>query len=282
MKPPKHAAVKGIGNAREQAPHVEPDQHGSRAQRRAWQKRFGTTAATEPSQQEAGSAMTTETRPPIPMTCADRPTVGGLVIPYINTVLADGGVDFRMPRRTLYRNCLDRFLCQTCGQRLPPTCIVFGGPNQLAGNHFDEPPLCSPCAVYASQACPMVAGRQAHYADRATVSEGHRGKTCPDGCPCDGYDSSIAIQLDGPRAPGGDPAHPWYALHVRTGEWQITVHHADVRCTDGGCTKPHRVEVYNGIRLTAPPRRVTLVSAPGRGRVWEHVTDTAGLLPWAA
>jgi hypothetical protein len=226
-----------------------------------------------------------DVRPPIPVTCAHRPTIGGLVVPYINTVLADGGVDFRMPRRTLYRQCLDQFLCQTCGQRLPAVSVVFGGPNQLRNNHFDEPPLCQPCALYASRACPMVAGRQPHYADRPTISQGHRGSTCPDeNCQCGGYDDNITVQLDGPRPPGGEPAHPWYALHVRTGAWQITAHPADIRCSDRVCNKLHRVLVYNGIRLTEPPRKVTLASTPDAGRLWWRLPaeQVAELCPWTA
>ncbi len=235
--------------------------------------------------------MTTDIRPPIPMSCQHRPTVGGLVAPWINTVLADGGVDFRMPRRVLYKQALDESLCQTCGQQLPPVCVVFGGPNQLHNNHFDEPPLCPPCAVYASTACPMVAGRQPRYANRATISQGPRGHVCPDSsCQCDGYSAALTNQLDGPRGLGGEPAHPWYALHVRTGAWQITAHDADVRCTPQlqckpGCGKTHQTLVYNGIRLTEEPRRVTLVSTPTDGRVWRRIPPDQAiphLLPWAA
>ncbi len=218
--------------------------------------------------------------PPIPVTCARRPTVGGLVIPWINTVLADGTVDFRMPRRARYTQCLDRFLCQTCGNRLPPTCVVFGGPNQLHANRFDEPPLCPPCALYASRACPMVAGRRDRYATQPSVSEGHRGKPCPEpGCQCGGYDRAISEQLDGgARAAGGAPNHAWYALRVRTGAWNITAHLADIRCSDGGCNRLHRVQVYNGVQLSEPPRKVMLVAEPA----WERLdaARVAELCPW--
>ena len=104
--------------------------------------------------------------PAIPGSCAHRPTVGGVVAPFVNIRLADGGVDFRSPDTKRYTMCWTNNLCQTCGDPLGLTAVLFGGPRQLASLRFDEPPLCPPCAVYASQACPMVAGRQARYADR--------------------------------------------------------------------------------------------------------------------
>lgn len=218
---------------------------------------------------------------PIPVSCAGRPTVGGLVTPWINTVLADGTVDFRMPRRVRYKECLDKFLCQTCGRRLPPFCIVFGGPNQLRKNHFDEPPLCPPCALYASRACPMIAGRRDRYAVQPSVAHGPRGRPCTtSGCDCGGFDRELGEQLDGPRAPGGAPNHPWYALRIRTGKWNITAHLADIRCTDSGCEKLHRVQVYNGIQLSEPPRKVLRVAEPA----WERLDGdaVAALCPWVA
>lgn len=208
------------------------------------------------------------TTPAIPMSAADRPTVGGLVAPFVNIRLADGGVDFRTPHYSTYERCWNEGLCQTCGNPLGPLSVLFGGFRQVRGNHFDEPPLCPPCAVYASQACPMVAGRLGRYAVRERLAEGKRGHVCPDArCDCGGFVETDPDAYDA----AGDPAHEWYALYVRTGAWRLTGRQVTAPCSDRGCL--HDRLLVNGCQLTAPPRKVLLVSAPGRGRVWRRLTD---------
>jgi hypothetical protein len=207
------------------------------------------------------------TRPPIPASCSHRPVIGGLVAPIVNVRLADGGVDFRSPHHETYARCWTDGLCQVCGNRLSRPAILFGGPNQLRSGHFDEPPLCPPCALYASQACPMVAGRQPYYADRQRVSEGHRGKVCADpGCGCGGWTPTDPGQGDH----GGDPAHPWYAVYIDPAAVVVTVHEIETVCSDKGCK--HKRRVVNGGKLTAPPLKVLLVSEPGVGRVWRRLS----------
>jgi hypothetical protein len=206
-------------------------------------------------------------RPPIPATCSHRPIVGGLVAPYVNLRLADGGVDFRSPHQTAYQQCWKLGLCQTCGTPTGHPAVLFGGPNQLRSGRFDEPPLCAPCALYASNACPMVAGRMTHYADRARVSEGHRGHVCPDAaCGCGGWTPTDPEAGDH----GGDPAHAWYAVYIRPSAYAVTVHEIETVCSDKGCR--HKRMVVNGGQLTAPPLKVVLVSEPGEGRVWRRLT----------
>lgn len=222
--------------------------------------------------------MSTETRPPIPASCAHRPTIGGLVAPVINLRLADGGVDFRSPRQATYARCWTRRLCQTCGNPLGRPAVLFGGPNQLTSGHFDEPPLCPPCALYASRACPMVAGRQPFYADRARVSEGRRGKTCTDpACDCGGY---LPSDLNAGDA-GGDPAHAWYTLFVDLDGLVVTVSDVESPCPDTACRHASTRRIVSGSILTRPPLKVVLVSSPGAGRVWRRLTaaEAADLLP---
>ena len=203
---------------------------------------------------------------PIPASCADRPTVGGLVVPVVNIRLDDGGVDFRTPHQATYEQCWTENLCQTCGNPIGPLSVLFGGPNQLRKRHFDEPPLCPPCAVYASQACPMVGGRMAYYADRERVSEGRRGYVCPDDdCGCGGFRASDPNAYDA----SGEPAHEWFAVYVRTGGWQLTGNEVTAPCSDRGCL--HKRLLINGCLLTVEPRKVALVSTPEDGRVWRHL-----------
>ena len=204
--------------------------------------------------------------PPIPASCAARPTVGGLVAPFVNIRLADGGVDFRSPHQTTYERCWREDLCQTCGNPIGALAVFFGGPNQLRAGRYDEPPLCPPCAVYASQACPMVAGRMSHYADRERLSEGRRGHVCPDGgCECGGFRASDPDSRDA----SGEPAHDWFAVYVRAGGWQLTGNEVEVPCSDRGCS--HKRVLVNGCQLVADPLKVVLVSTQQRGRVWERV-----------
>lgn len=204
---------------------------------------------------------------PIPASCADRPVVGGLVAPFVNIRLADGGVDFRTPHQATFERCWTEGLCQTCGTRIGHPAVLFGGPRQLESRHFDEPPLCTSCAVYASQACPMVSGRMSHYADRERVSEGKRGHVCPDAsCGCGGFMASDPNAHDA----SGEPAHNWFAVYVKPGAWQLTANEVYVRCSDGGCNELHRRVLVNGCNLTGDSLKVVLVSTPEEGRVWRR------------
>jgi hypothetical protein len=154
--------------------------------------------------------VTEQHRPPIPAALAHRPTVGGLVIPWANVVLADGGADFRSVHHSKWARAWTCGICQTCGQALGSPIVLLGGPNQLT-SYFDEPPLHPWCAAYATKACPMVAGRLDRYADRAHVSDGPRGQTCPEsGCDCAGWVPHTR------GSAGGDPAHAWWAVWARS------------------------------------------------------------------
>jgi len=117
-------------------------------------------------------------RPPIPATLEHRPTVGGLVAPWVNVALADGGVDFRTTHHSKWQRCWVEGLCQTCGEPLTRRPVVLlGGPNQIQpGGYFAERPLHPECAAYATRACPMVAGRRTHYAEHEPLAAGARGQ----------------------------------------------------------------------------------------------------------
>lgn len=200
--------------------------------------------------------MSEELRPAIPATCAARPTLGGLVIPWVNVQLADGGVDFRSQHESRAQRCWIEGLCQLCGKRIDgPPFVLLGGPRQVAGLKFDEPPLHPECAVYATQACPMVAGRIDRYADRETIANGHRGEECPDPeCNCGGWVPTPGLK----PAPGGAPAHDWYAVYVSGYSLGIT--------TD----RPDRV--HSGIPAPGQVIFIRHVSSPGTGRIWKRIS----------
>lgn len=71
---------------------------------------------------------------PIPASCAHRPTVGGLVAPFVNIRLADGGVDYRTPHQATYARCWTENLCQTWY-----ALYVRTGGWQLTGNEVEVP-----------------------------------------------------------------------------------------------------------------------------------------------
>lgn len=200
--------------------------------------------------------MLEQIRPPIPATCEHRPTIAGVVSPWANVQLADGGVDFRSQHESRVQQCWIECICQLCGTKITQAPIVlFGGPRQVKALQFDEPPLHPECAVYASQACPMIAGRISHYADRDVVSNSHRGKTCVDAeCDCGGWIPTPGLNI----GPGGDPAHDWYALYIA----RYTI----------GVTEQRIDRVHAGVVAPEHVLAIRHVSAPGAGRIWKRTT----------
>jgi hypothetical protein len=198
--------------------------------------------------------------PPIPLGCAHRPTTrDGLVIPWGNVELADGGCDFRSHHHARWLRCWERGLCQVCGQPVAAPAVLLCGPAQLASLLFDEPPVHPECAVYVATACPMVAGERTHYATGPSVSERSRGGRCPKpGCDCGGWQVHPGTEQAGG---GGGPAHEWFAVYVRGWALAGTVE----RGVTGGICIPEQV------------LRVRRVSSPGGGRLqpWETVPDWA-------
>lgn len=194
-------------------------------------------------------------RPPIPMTCSRRPTAGGVVIPWANVQLADGGCDFRSQHESKVQRCFLEGRCQVCGLPIPQPIVFFGGPRQVAQLQFDEPPLHPECAVYVSRACPMVAGRLERYADREAVAEGRRGEVCPDpDCECGGWVPTPGLT----PSPGGDPAHDWYAVYVSGYSLGVAPKRRD---------RVHSAIVEHGQVLT-----IRHVSTPGVGRTWKRTS----------
>lgn len=212
--------------------------------------------------------ITDEKRPPIPLSLAGRPVHGGLAMPWINAELADGGADFRSTHRTRFEQSWRDSVCQSCGNPTGARAVLICGPRQILSGSFDEPPACPPCALYASRACPMVAGRTEIYPDRPRVIEGLRGEKCTDpDCDCAGWTN---IDPEHSADMGGTPVLPWYAAWVPSGAWQLTAHKAFVRCTDLGCE--HERLIINGAQLLVAPLKIALISEPGTGRIWRTLT----------
>ena len=215
----------------------------------------------------------TETRPPIPASRANRPVRGGLAQPWANVELADGGTDFRSPHHTRYAQAWRQCLCQSCGRPTGNPAVLVCGPRQILSLRFDEPPLCPPCALYVSRACPMVNGRTVTYPDRPRVSEGHRGQKCTDpACDCAGW---TVTDPEHSADQGGQPNLPWYACWIRPGGYTVTAHKIVTRCSDKGCE--HERLIVNGAILNAAPLKILLVAEPGAGRIWRKLTEAEAI-----
>lgn len=196
---------------------------------------------------------------PIPARLASRPVIGGLVVPWFNVRLADGGVDFRVQHRSKAVRCWTEGLCQTDGQPLTRPIVFLGGSNQVRRLLFDEPGLHAECAMYATRACPMVAGRQEHYASGIPVSKTRRGKACPNpGCTCDGW----TPHTEADRM-GGAPAHDWYAVYCRD--------YTPAARPDG--------DVFAGAVHPDDVIKVFHVSSPAPDRTWRRTTLPDDLAP---
>jgi hypothetical protein len=211
----------------------------------------------------------TETRPPIPASLTSRPVRGGLAMPWANAELADGGVDFRSPHYARFAAAWTKCLCQSCGNPAGDPAVLICGPRQILHRKYDEPPLCPPCALYVTRACPVVNGRTEVYPSRLRLTEGHRGKKCAEpGCDCGGW------RVTGPEHSadqGGQPVLPWYACWIHPADFTVTAHRTVSRCADKGCE--HERLIVNGCLLNVPPLKIYLVSEPGNGRIWRRLTQ---------
>lgn len=132
--------------------------------------------------------------PDVPVHLAGRPRSGGLVVPSITPVTAEGVPLFgKIGDLSQYRFLHGRG-CQVCGRRLPGRAVLLARHTDLSYQCTAEPALCPPCAAYSVRACPMLAGRRARY--RATEHP-----ALPDPAGAD------LLRL-------GAPAEPWYAVWV--------------------------------------------------------------------
>lgn len=143
---------------------------------------------------------------PIPARLAGRPTRGGVVVPWVSVVLADGTPVLGNLHGTKVDRALWERLCQICGEPLLGGPIVlFATESAHARGQTSEPGMHPECAAYSAKACPMVNGTMTRYLDVDRVA----GKPCPDpACGCEGW-----VGEDTKTA--GRAAEPWFAVWVR-------------------------------------------------------------------
>lgn len=145
--------------------------------------------------------------PPIPQRCADRPLLGGLVVPYISLV-AEGRTHLGGTHGKRVAECVANYLCQVCGQPLGDPPYLFLATQTMTDEGFSSEPALHPeCAAYSVKACPMVAGRMSAYNQHP---HDVAGQSCGvAGCDCGGWSSDQSHVA-------GKPAEPWFRVWVRS------------------------------------------------------------------
>ncbi|MFJ7416452.1 cell envelope biogenesis protein OmpA [Streptomyces sp. NPDC098077] len=149
-------------------------------------------------------------QPPVPMRCAGRPTLGGLVIPWI-TLHAGGRYLFGALDKDRRDRALVERRCQVCGQSLDERICLAVRPADVHAGYTAEPGMHPECLAYSVRACPMLSGETTRY--RATpassglpgVAEAGNGPRA--GRPADAFDAwwitprSYCVKTD-PEHPG--------------------------------------------------------------------------------
>jgi hypothetical protein len=145
---------------------------------------------------------------PIPTTLAHRPTVGGLVVPWISIHHGDGRYVLGAVHHTRVEQCFIHRLCQIDGQPLGDTSVFLMRQRDLDRRMSSEPAMHPECAAYSIRACPMLTGAMSHYRSTPHAVD---GKPCPDpGCECAGW---VPSPDAGRRA--GQPAEAYFSVWAR-------------------------------------------------------------------
>lgn len=146
-------------------------------------------------------------KPPIPEQLAHLPSWKGLVVPFVQVVLADGSPDFRSVHESKRATCITNRRCGVCGEQLDYYIYFLGTAFHIKHRLFTEPGLHEVCCTYTEQACAMVAGRLDVLSARSHRSD---GKPCSDpDCECAGW---IAR---GPVRTVDHPREDWWRLKTR-------------------------------------------------------------------
>ncbi|GIG02073.1 hypothetical protein [Catellatospora citrea] len=106
---------------------------------------------------------TNDPSPGIPPRLLDRPTMGGLVVPYTTLQLPDGRWRFGAIDSDRQTKAFTENLCQTCGTDLDNRIVFAMRDMDLRELTSHEPGMHPECAAYSAAACPMLAGQMTHH-----------------------------------------------------------------------------------------------------------------------
>lgn len=180
----------------------------------------------------------TSTPPPVPAHLTDRPLVGGLVVPWITPVTADGIYLFGNLAERSQQRCLRGHRCQICGEPLPDRAVLFARTSDLRLRCTSEPASCPPCGAYSATACPMLSG----------VRDTYRTSTHP---------ALAGVPADPHRAlRQGAAAEAWFAVHVQ--DYDVIRHPrwTDTLAASWQRIPPLRIERVPVTGARRPPDRV--------------------------
>ncbi|MEU1273623.1 cell envelope biogenesis protein OmpA [Streptomyces sp. NPDC005799] len=122
--------------------------------------------------------------PAIPSRCAQRPTAGGLVVPYV-AFTHNGHATFGALDAERARTAFTEKLCQICGQPLNERAYVIVRPADEITGHSPEPALHPECLPYTAAHCPMLNGTALRYRELPVLATHPAGRACTDAaCPC--------------------------------------------------------------------------------------------------
>ncbi|WP_433531230.1 hypothetical protein ACQPYA_03725 [Micromonospora sp. CA-263727] len=112
---------------------------------------------------------------PIPVTLRHRPTVGGLVVPWITMQMPDGRYRFgAIDAERLLAALTDR-ICQICGNPMDRPFVFAMRDVDLSRLISSEPAMHPECAKYSVAACPMLAGTMSRYRAQGSDSPASAG-----------------------------------------------------------------------------------------------------------
>lgn len=103
----------------------------------------------------------------VPVTLRHRPTVAGLVVPWITIQLPDGRYRFGAIDADRLRAALRDRLCQICGEPMSRPFVFAMRDVDLRRLIAPEPAMHPECARYTATACPMLAGTMTRYRAQA-------------------------------------------------------------------------------------------------------------------
>lgn len=143
------------------------------------------------------------TAPTIPEWLAHRPSVGGLVVPWITPRASDGRYLFGVVEKTLVEKALRQRRCGVCGRHLDDRMVLMMRLSDLAHKRTAEPALDPVCAHYTTSVCPMINGSLATY--RSTPIRLDRDELA----------EAASQEAVDTAARQGAPAEPWFAVWLR-------------------------------------------------------------------
>ncbi|MDX3020103.1 cell envelope biogenesis protein OmpA [Streptomyces acidiscabies] len=139
---------------------------------------------------------------PVPTRCAGRPTLGGLLVPWI-TLYAGGRYLFGALDKNRRDQALAEGRCQVCGQGFDERICLAVRPADVSVGYTGEPGMHPECLAYSVRACPMLSGEATHY----------RTTPASSGLP------GVTEEATGPRA--GHPAEAFDAWWITPGSYRV-------------------------------------------------------------